>query len=68
MEPHPEIADLVAEIDAFLACRGMTPTDFGMLSIGDPNLYRHLTKNGREPRRATLDKIRAFMERKGRAA
>ncbi|MCS3690915.1 hypothetical protein [Bradyrhizobium elkanii] len=46
----------------------MTPTDFGMLSIGDPNLYRHLTKNGREPRRATLDKIRAFMERKGRAA
>ncbi|SEN67515.1 hypothetical protein [Bradyrhizobium sp. OK095] len=62
MKLHPTIAQLVAEIDAFLAAKGMTQTDFGLLSIGDPNLYRHL-KNGRNPRLGTMDRIRAFMER-----
>jgi hypothetical protein len=68
MKLHPTIAGLIVEIDAFLARKGMTQTDFGMLSIGDPNLYRHL-KNGRNPRLGTMDRIRAFMAlHEGRAA
>lgn len=62
MKLHPTIADLIREIDAFLASEGMTQTDFGLLSIGDPNLYRHLQK-GRNPRLGTMDRIRAFMDR-----
>lgn len=60
MKLHPTIAALLGEIDAFLERESMTPTDFGRLSIGDPNLYRHLQK-GRNPRLPTMDRIRAFM-------
>ena len=63
MKLHPTIADLVCEVDAFMARTGMTQTDFGLLSIGDPNLYRHL-KAGRNPRLPTMDRIRTFMDRK----
>lgn len=62
MKLHPTIADLIGEIDAFIERHEMTPTDFGLLSIGDPNLYRHL-KNGRNPRFTTLDHIRSFMKK-----
>jgi hypothetical protein len=54
------ITAFLAEIDAFNERTGTTPTDFGLLSIGDPNLYRHL-KAGRNPRLATMDRIRAYM-------
>jgi DNA-binding phage protein len=68
MKLHPAITDLLRDIDAFIGRFDMTPTDFGLLSIGDPNLYRHL-KNGRNPRFATLDRIRSFMrKREERAA
>jgi hypothetical protein len=60
MKLHPTIASLVRDIDVYIERSGMTPTDFGLRSIGDPNLYRHL-KNGRNPRLATMDRIRAFM-------
>jgi hypothetical protein len=46
----------------------MTPTDFGLLSIGDPNLYRHL-KNGRNPRFADVGShplVHAQASRRGR--
>jgi hypothetical protein len=66
MKLHPTIVALLADIDAFNEITGTTPTDFGLLSIGDPNLYRHL-KAGRNPRLATMDRIRSFME-KARAA
>lgn len=62
MKLHPAIADLIGDVDAFIERHGMTPTDFGLLSIGDPNLYRHL-KKGRNPRFATLDRIRSFMRK-----
>jgi len=67
MELHPTIAGLLGEIDAFLAREGMTQTDFGLLSIGDPNLYRHL-KKGRNPRLGTMDRIRSFLNRPQRSA
>jgi predicted transcriptional regulator len=63
MKLHPEIAALVRDIDAFIEREEMTPTDFGLLSIGDPNLYRHL-KGGRNPRLGTMDRIRSFMRKR----
>jgi len=63
MKLHPTIAELIQDIEAFIERHQMTPTDFGLLSIGDPNLYRHL-KNGRNPRFPTLDRIRSFMRKK----
>lgn len=62
MKLHPQIASLIADIDAFVASQGTTPTSFGKDALGDPNLYRHL-KQGRCPRFETLDRIRAFMAR-----
>lgn len=62
MKLHPAIADLIKDIDALIERHGITPTDFGLLSIGDPNLYRHL-KNGRNPRFHTSDRIRTFMRK-----
>ena len=60
MKLHPTISDLIRDIDAFLDREGMTPTEFGLRSISDPNLYRRL-KGGANPRLATMDRIRAFM-------
>jgi predicted transcriptional regulator len=67
MKLHPTIAELVRDIDAFIEQRGITQTEFGVLSIGDPNLYRHL-KHGRNPRLATMDRIRSFMRKREGAA
>jgi predicted transcriptional regulator len=67
MKLHPTIADLVRDIDAFIEREGLTPTEFGVRAIGDPNLYRHL-KSGRNPRLTTMDRIRAFMKRRTVAA
>ena len=62
MQTHPIVADLVRDIDAFIARSGITPTEFGRKAIRDPNLYRGL-KAGRNPRFETIDRIRAFMEK-----
>jgi len=59
---HPTISCLIEDIDAFIERAGITPTEFGLKAINDPNLYRHL-KNGRNPRLATMDRIREFMGR-----
>lgn len=67
MQINPAIQSLLAEIDAFMAETRMPQSDFGTLSIGDPNLYRQL-KDGREPRFNTIERIRAFMEKKRRLA
>lgn len=67
MKLHPEIAALLAEIDAFIEREQMNPTAFGVSAIKDPNLYRHL-RGGRLPSLRTLDRIRAFMLRRERSA
>jgi hypothetical protein len=67
MQIHPVIQALLDEIDAFAEREGITRTDFGLKSTGDPNLYGDLRK-GRSPRFVTLDRIRSFMQREGVAA
>jgi hypothetical protein len=55
--PHSE---LIREIEAFCAENGVTKTRFGRATTGDGSLVPDLY-DGRELRRATLAKVRAFM-------
>lgn len=48
------------EVEAYLSKRSLTPTAFGDKAAGDPNFVFEL-RDGREPRRATIAKVRAFM-------
>jgi hypothetical protein len=48
------------EIDSYLSATGLTPTAFGDKAASDPNFVFEL-RNGREPRRSTIAKVRAFM-------
>lgn len=61
------MADLLAEIDAFLISKGMTEREFGLSSVKDHKLIPDL-RNGRELRQATAGRIRRFMTEMARAA
>ncbi len=53
---HP----ILTEIEAFLAAKDVTPSVFGSSAVNDPRFVFDL-RAGREPRRATLEKVIAFM-------
>lgn len=59
---HLDIAhpDLIAEIRAFCAAQDMALTRFGKEAVNDPSFVRQL-EEGRECRRSTIRKVRAFM-------
>ena len=42
--------------------RELTPTRFGILAVGDPNLVREIEQRGREPRRRTRAAIQHFIK------
>lgn len=54
---HP---DLLAEAEAYCEARDVKPTIFGLEAINDANLLRDL-RAGRELRRSTVAKVRAYM-------
>ncbi len=56
--------ELIDEIELYLATSGMNPSRFGLAAVNDPKLVFDL-RAGREPRRATCDRIRAFMRGSG---
>lgn len=51
---------IVSEIETFCEAHGLSPSKFGRLAAKDTWLVKGL-KDGREPRRATIVKIRHFM-------
>lgn len=53
--------DLLDLIDRFLVEQGVAASDFGKRVMGDPCLVSDL-RDGREPRRATEARIRAFID------
>lgn len=53
---HP----ILAEIEAFIVATDSTPSKFGASAVNDPCFVFDL-RAGREPRRATLQKVVAFM-------
>jgi hypothetical protein len=61
--PHPEIRELLSEIDFYCAERNIPRTRFGIEAVNDGHLLTRL-QAGREPRRATIERVRKFMKRK----
>jgi hypothetical protein len=57
---HPQARDLLAEIRAYCARTGMTRTRFGVEALNDGHLLARL-QSGREPRWATIARVRKFM-------
>ena len=55
--PH---SDLLAEIEAFCASRGMSKAAFGKDAIGDPR-FAYDIGNGRECRRQNIRKVRQYL-------
>lgn len=53
---------LLAEIEAFLARTGATPTNFGLAAVNDGHLVANLRK-GHSITLKTADKVRAYMRR-----
>jgi hypothetical protein len=54
---------ILIEIEAYLSATGMSPTTFGQHTINDPALVIDL-RRGRELRRATCQRIRAYIDEK----
>ena len=65
MKLHPDVKRLLDEINAFRSRTGMERTRFGIEAVNDGHLLPRL-QSGREPRRATVERVRAFMKRKAR--
>lgn len=54
--------DFLAEIEGFLAARGLSPTSFGRAVLGDPGFVAALRK-GRCPTARTIEYVRAHIAR-----
>jgi hypothetical protein len=52
---------LIGKIERFLRKTCMPPTVFGRQAMGDPRFVGDL-RNGREPREATVARVKAFMD------
>lgn len=52
--------ELISEITAFRTAHSLSEWQFGELALGDRKFIRQLV-DGREPRRATISKVREFM-------
>lgn len=61
MSSTPIHSDLIAEIDALCAETGMARSKFGAEAMNDPAFVFELAK-GRECRRSTVERVRAFIE------
>jgi 2,4-dienoyl-CoA reductase-like NADH-dependent reductase (Old Yellow Enzyme family) len=51
---------LIDDIEHFLRRTRMATTRFGREAVGDPNFVSNL-RDGREPRRATVRRVRAYL-------
>ena len=58
---HPDVRKLLNEINAYRVKHGLDRTKFGILAANDGHLLPRL-EAGREPRRSTVEKVRAFMK------
>ncbi len=50
----------ISRVSAFLGRSGLSPTAFGQMTVGDPNLMRQIGR-GRSPSLRTADRILAFI-------
>ena len=50
----------LAEIEAYLAATGMTPTDFGLAALNDGSFVGRV-RDGRAPNLNTVERVRSWM-------
>jgi hypothetical protein len=53
---------ILDRIDRYLRRSKSSPSRLGRDAVGDPNFVMNL-RDGRQPRKATLDRVIAFIER-----
>ncbi|HEX8126011.1 MAG TPA: hypothetical protein VF548_10560 [Allosphingosinicella sp.] len=53
---------ILDRIDHYLRSSKSSPSRLGRDAVGDPNFVMNL-RDGRRPRKATLDRVLAFIER-----
>lgn len=63
---HPAAEKLLAEIEAYRALSGLDRTNFGLLVANNGHFIARL-EQGSTPTLATIDKVRAFIERETKA-
>ena len=63
---HPIAAQLLADIEAYRARVGIDRTAFGIAAAGDGHFIPRV-EGGKIPRIPTIDKVRAYMDRKTKA-
>lgn len=56
--------ELLRRIEIYLKRSGMPAARFGREAVRDPRFVADL-RRGREPRTRTIERVRAFIERKG---
>lgn len=56
----PAMDDLLRDIEAFRATHKLAESRFGREAVNDTTLIPQL-RNGREPRRKTVERVRTFM-------
>lgn len=57
---------LLEKVEKHIKHRRMPPTRFGREAVGDPSFVFDL-RDGREPRRATVEKVERYLKRMGGA-
>lgn len=55
---------ILDRIDRYLRSTKSSPSRLGRDAVGDPNFVTNL-RDGRRPRKATLDRVIAFIDRAG---
>jgi hypothetical protein len=63
---HPIAAQLLADIEAYRLKVGIDRTNFGIEAAGDGHFITRV-EEGKIPRIPTIDKVRAYMDRKTKA-
>lgn len=56
----PIMDTLLPDVEAFIAAHNLADSAFGELALRDRHFVRQL-RDGRETRRATVEKVRTFM-------
>ena len=64
---HPTVQALLTEIEAYCRLTGDNMTQFGIKVANDSHLVPRL-RRGRQPRLATIDKMRKYMNGQIKAA
>jgi hypothetical protein len=61
MKPHPSVAIMVKNIEAFCKDHGIAPSRFGRMALNDGNFLRAMKQGVRTPTVYTMSKVYEFI-------